>query len=96
MDDRASTTDQSPRKMPRQPSARQSTKSSDLFGDSPIRLPRNPIALPKEPPELKAAKALAAQLRHKRTRRDKQQVAHLICMNLISMLKQGARREPHR
>lgn len=80
MDERASTTDQS------------SGKSSDLFGESPIRLPRNPISLPKEPPELKAAKALAAQLRHKRSRRDKQQVAHMICLNLISMLKQGARR----
>ena len=80
MDERASTTDKS------------SDKSSDLFGESPIRLPRNPISLPKEPPELKAAKALAAQLRHKRSRRDKQQVAHMICLNLISMLKQGARR----
>ena len=64
----------------------------DLFGDSPRRLPRNPIALPGEPAELKAARSLAAQLRHKRTRRDKQQVAHLICLNLISMLRQGARR----
>ena len=80
MDERASTTDQS------------ADKSSDLFGESPIRLPRNLIALPKEPPELKAAKALAAQLRHKRSRRDKQQVAHMICLNLISMLRQSARR----
>jgi hypothetical protein len=76
MGERASTTDQ----------------SRDLFGESPVRLPRNPIALPTEPPELKAAKALSAQLRQKRSRRDKQQVAHMICMNLISMLKQGARR----
>jgi hypothetical protein len=76
MDERASTTDKSP----------------DLFGQSPVRLPRNPISLPKEPPELRAAKALAAQLKQKRTRRDKQQVAHMICLNLISMLKQGARR----
>ena len=76
MEERASTADTSP----------------DLFGVSPIRLPRNPIALPKEPPELKAARALSAQLRHKRTRRDKQQVAHLICLNLISMLKQGGAR----
>ncbi len=76
MDQRASTTEE----------------STDLFGESPVRLRRRPIALSKEPPELKAAKALAAQLRHKRSRRDKQQVAHMICMNLISMLKQGARR----
>lgn len=66
--------------------------SPDLFGESPIRLPRNPIVLHREPPELKAAKALSAQLRHKRNRREKQQVAHLICLNLISMLRQGARR----
>ena len=77
MSERASTTD---------------NQSCDLFGESPIRLPRNPIALPKEPPELKVARVLAAQIRHKRSRRDKQQVAHMICMNLISMLKQGARR----
>lgn len=66
--------------------------SRDLFGESPVRLPRSRIALPREPAELKVARALAAQLRHKRTRRDKQQVAHLICLNLISMLRQGARR----
>lgn len=66
--------------------------SRDLFGESPVRLPRNPIALHKEPPELRAARALAAQIRHKRTRRDKQQVAHLICLNLISMLRQGGAR----
>ena len=66
--------------------------SPDLFGESPIRLPRNPFVLHREPPELKAAKALSAQLRHKRNRREKQQVAHLICLNLISMLRQGARR----
>lgn len=96
MDERASTTDQIPMKTPQRSSTLSASKSSDLFGDSPIRLPRRPVTVPNEPPELKAAKALAAQLRHKRTRRDKQQVAHLICMNLISMLKQGARREPHR
>lgn len=66
---------------------RMSDPSGDLFGDRPIRLPRNPIALASEPPELKAAKALSQQIRSKRTRRDKQQVAHLICLNLISMLK---------
>jgi hypothetical protein len=60
---------------------------NDLFGERPVRLPRNPIALAAEPPELKAAKALAAQMGKKRSRRDKKQVAHLICLNLISMLK---------
>lgn len=86
MSERASTTDRST-------THKASTDGSrDLFGESPVRLPRNPIVIPKEPPELRAAKALSAQLRHKRSRHDKQQVAHMICMNLISMLKQGARR----
>ena len=76
MVNRASTTDVSP----------------DLFGESPVRLPGNTIVLHREPPELKAAKALASQMRHKRNRREKQQVAHLICLNLISMLKQGSAR----
>ncbi len=66
--------------------------SRDLFGDSPHRLPRTPTAVRREPAELRAARALAAQIRHKRTRRDKQQVAHLICLNLISMLRQGGAR----
>ena len=69
-----------------------STKSHDLFGDRPVRLPRNDIVLREEPAELKAARALSAQLRRKRTRRDKKQVAHLICLNLISMLRHGPRR----
>jgi hypothetical protein len=54
--------------------------------------PRNPIVLPKTPPELKAARALSAQMRGKLARREKQKIAHLICLNLISMLRQGARR----
>ena len=76
MNDSADTTDTSP----------------DLFGDSPVRLTRHALARNPEPPELRAAKALSAQLRHKRNRREKRQVAHLICLNLISMLRQGARR----
>jgi hypothetical protein len=66
--------------------------SPDLFGDSPVRLARHPMTRHREPPELKAARALSAQLRHKRNRREKRQVAHLICLNLISMLRHGARR----
>lgn len=66
--------------------------SPDLFGDSPVRLTRHTLESHREPPELKAAKALSAQLRHKRNRREKREVAHLICLNLISMLRHGARR----
>ena len=67
-------------------------RSPDLFGDSPVRLTRHALARNPEPPELRAAKALSAQLRHKRNRREKRQVTHLICLNLISMLRHGARR----
>ena len=67
-------------------------KSRDLFGDAPVRLARNPIVLAQDPPELKAAKALSAQMRRQSTRREKKEVAHMICLNLISMLRQGARR----
>lgn len=64
----------------------------DLFGDQPCRMPRNPIVLPKAPPELRAARALSAQMCGKLARHEKQKIAHLICLNLISMLRQGARR----
>ena len=78
--------------------ARTSTRIGDLFGEPPADPPRkvppspDPIVLPAEPPELRAARALSAEMRNKQTRRDKKQVAHLICLNLITMLKHGARR----
>ena len=65
----------------------------DLFGANPVRLPRGKVLRREEPPELKAARALSAQMPHKRNRREKQQVAHLICLNLISLLRHGARHE---
>ena len=77
-------------------SRRTDNRIGDLFGDRPIKLAGHsagdPIALPAEPAELKAARALSAQMRLKRSRRDKKQVAHLICLSLITMLKHGARR----
>lgn len=77
--------------------ARTSPRIGDLFGEPPVEPPRrvpspDPIVLPVEPPELRAARVLSAEMRNKRTRRDKKQVAHLICLNLITMLKHGARR----
>ena len=77
---------------------RTSARIVDLFGEPPVDPPRkvlpspDPIVLPAEPPELRAARALSAEMRNKRTRRAKKQVAHLICLNLITMLKHGARR----
>ena len=67
--------------------------TNDLFGDRPVRLPggmnSSQIRLASEPAELRTAKALAAKMRTKRSRREKKEVAHLICLNLISMLKHG-------
>jgi hypothetical protein len=39
------------------------------------------------PPELKAARSLCRQLRRIPSARDKQWIAHLICLNLVSMLR---------
>jgi len=61
-------------------------KSGDLFGDAPIpgrdRLIKHGLA-----PELTTARVLCRQLRHKPARPDKRRIAHLICLNLLSMLK---------
>jgi hypothetical protein len=60
--------------------------SGDLFGKSPI--PRSALRIKAEfPPELTAARVLCRQLRRKQTSRDKKRIAHLICLNLLSMLR---------
>ncbi len=59
----------------------------DLFADAPPFRPRTPVARRAPPRELAVARALSRQLRRKRARRDKQRIAHLICLNLISMLE---------
>jgi len=68
-----------------------SGESGDLFGDVPIpgrdRLIKRGLA-----PELTTARVLCRQLRHKPARPDKRRIAHLICLNLLSMLKHVARR----
>jgi hypothetical protein len=66
--------------------------SRDLFGDVPSKWRRNPIVRRQVPSEIMSARALCAQLRHKQALPDKQRIAHLICLNLVSMLRQGARR----
>lgn len=66
-----------------------SRESGDLFGKVPI--PRaGPVIKDRLPPELTAARALCRQLRRTRAPRDKQRIAHLICLNLVSMLKHGS------
>ena len=60
----------------------------DLFADAPPSVqPRTPVSRRAPPRELAVARALSRQLRRKRARRDKQRIAHLICLNLISMLE---------
>lgn len=62
-------------------------ESGDLFGERPIPR-RNALLLRRNPaPALTTARVLCRQLRHKRARPDKQRIAHLICLNLLSMLR---------
>lgn len=64
-------------------------ESGDLFTKRSI--PRNgPEARRKLPPEWVAARVLCRQLRRKQAPRDKQRIAHLICLNLLSMLRHGS------
>ena len=61
-------------------------ESGDLFGKLPV--PRSvPTAKTRLAPELTVARVLCRQLRRKQTPRDKQRIAHLICLNLMSMLR---------
>ena len=45
-----------------------------------------------QPLELKVAGALCRQMHRRPARREKQRIAHLICLNLVSMLKRPAKR----
>ena len=66
-------------------------ESGDLFGEMPI--PRRDTATkPSFAPALTTARVLCRQLRHKRARPDKQRIAHLICLNLLSMLTHTSQR----
>ncbi len=63
--------------------------SGDLFGK--MAYPRrDPAIKAKVPPELTAARVLCRQLRRQQAPRDKKRIAHLICLNLLSMLRHGA------
>ncbi len=60
--------------------------SGDLFGQ--LSFPRSaPTSKRRLPPELTAARVLCRQLRRKQAPREKQRIAHLICLNLLSMLR---------
>ena len=64
--------------------------SGDLFGETPI-MRREAMAKSSFVPALKTARVLCRELRHKRARPDKQRIAHLICLNLLSMLRHSSR-----
>ncbi len=61
-------------------------ESGDLFGKTPMPQ-RFPVVKRSLPAELTAARALCRQLQRKQAPRDKQRIAHIICLNLLSMLK---------
>ncbi len=65
--------------------------SGDLFGERPI--PRREAAATRSfVPALKTAQVLCRQLRRKQPRPEKQRIAHLICLNLLSMLRNSSQR----
>jgi len=66
-------------------------KSGDLFGETPV-LGRGPLPRRRLTPALSTARVLCRQLRHKQARPDKERIAHLIYLNLLSILKQEPRR----
>lgn len=61
--------------------------SQDLFEDPPATRRPDSIVLNPPPAELRAARVLSQQLHRQKTRREKKRIAHLICLNLISMLR---------
>ena len=59
----------------------------DLFGGFPDDARPGPSA----PPELVAARALCRRLKRAPSRQDKLRLAHLICLNLISLTRKAPR-----
>jgi len=66
-------------------------ESADLFGEQTIAR-REPISRRRSAPELTVARALSRQILRKRAAPDRKRIAHLICLNLVSMLKHGSQR----
>lgn len=65
--------------------------TGDLFGEKPLPRCESEVKR-RHAPELTVARALCRQILRKRARPDKKRIAHLICLNLVSMLKQGSQR----
>lgn len=66
-------------------------ESGDLFGEKPVTR-RGPAIKRRPAPELAVARALCRQLLRKQASPEKKRIAHLICLNLVSMLKNGSQR----
>ena len=66
-------------------------ESGDLFGEAPVP-GREPLIKRRLAPELMTAHVLCRQLRHKHARPDKRRIAHLICLNLLAMLRRDLQR----
>jgi hypothetical protein len=62
--------------------------SESLFSDDMFR--RSRAARRRLAPELAAARVLCNQLRRKRVSAEKKRIVHLICMNLLAVLKRRA------
>jgi len=61
-------------------------ESSDLFSGKSV-VWRNPAAKRRLAPELAAARVLCRQLPRKRARPEKKRIVHLICLNLLTVLR---------
>jgi hypothetical protein len=59
--------------------------SQDLFSSRPAPAVRSRKRRPA--PELAAARVLCNQLKRKRVSADKKRIIHLICLNLVAILK---------
>ncbi|HEU0290913.1 MAG TPA: hypothetical protein VFR39_09205 [Burkholderiales bacterium] len=66
-------------------------ESGDLFGEKPAPR-REPATRRRLAPEMKVARALCRQILRKQASPEKKRIAHLICLNLVSMLKNGSQR----
>ena len=66
-------------------------ESGDLFGEMPIPR-RDAVTRRSFAPAIKTARVLCRQLRHKQARPEKKRIAHLICLNLLSMLRRSSQR----
>lgn len=63
--------------------------AGDLFGNAPGP-ERHPLVARRLPLEMRLAGTLCRQIRRKQAPRDKRRIAHLICLNLLAMLRRGS------